>query len=119
MSFSKHYFSRVQLEKYDVQTDMTVVREHVWVYLREHCNSFAPMSADAVLSDIFTLTTVDMVTQELKSLFLIQLSNHSTCSSCSNAIVKNTSIFVPYITSLNLHQNQTKNCVCESILPIN
>ena len=99
----------IQLEKYDVLTDMTVVREDVWTYLRQHCNSFASMSADAVFSDIFTLNTVVM-TEELKSLFLIQQSNQSICSSCNNAIIKNTSIFLLYITSLNLHYNKFEDC---------
>ena len=31
---------------------MTEVREPIWAYLRQHCNSFAAMSADAVFSDI-------------------------------------------------------------------
>ena len=56
---------------------MTEVREPVWTYLRQHCNSFATLSADAVLSDIFTVNTVGMMTQELKSLFLLQKSNQS------------------------------------------
>ena len=39
------------------------------------------LSADAVFSDIFTLNTVGVMTQELKSLFLVQKSNQSVCSS--------------------------------------
>ena len=35
------------------------------------------LSADAVFSDIFTLNTVGVMTQELKSLFLVQRSNQS------------------------------------------
>ena len=96
---------------------MTVVREPVWVYLRQHCNSFAAMSADAVFSDIFTLDTVGMMTEELKSLFLIQQSNQSVCSSCNNAIIKNTAIFVLDINSSNLLHNDLENYVSEAILP--
>lgn len=107
----------LQLENHNVQTEMTEVREAVWVYLRQHCNSFAAMSADAVFSDIFTLNTVGMMTEELKSLFLIQQSNQSICSSCNNAIIKNTSIFVLYINSPNLPHNRLENYVSEAILP--
>ena len=39
------------------------------------------LSADDVFSDIFTLNTVDVMTQEIKSLFLVQRSNKSVCSS--------------------------------------
>lgn len=39
------------------------------------------LSADAVFSDIFTLNTVGVMTQELKSLFLVQRSNQSVCLS--------------------------------------
>ena len=99
----------IQLEKYDVQTDMTAVREGVWTYLRQHYNSFASMSADAVFSDIFTLTAVGVMTEELKSLFLIQQSNQSICSSCNNAIIL-------YMTSLNLHYNQFEDYVSGAIL---
>ena len=101
----------------DVQIDMTVVREPIWAYLRQHCNSFAAMSANAVFSDIFTLNTVGIMTQELKSLFVIQQNNQSICSSCNNGIVKNTSIFVLYITSSDLLDNPFENYVCEAILP--
>ena len=59
-----------------------------------HCNSFAMLSADAVFSDIFTLNTVGVMTQELKSLFLVQKSNQSVCSSYNNAISNKTSSFV-------------------------
>ena len=39
------------------------------------------LSADDVFSDIFTLNTVGVMTQELKSLFLVQRSNQSVCLS--------------------------------------
>ena len=35
----------------DPQRDMTEVREPVWTYLRQHCNSFDTLSGDAVFSD--------------------------------------------------------------------
>ena len=43
---------------------MTLIREPVWAYVRQHCNSFATMSADAVFSDIIRLSTVGVTTQE-------------------------------------------------------
>ena len=64
------------------------------------------MSDHAVFSVIFTLNTVDVMTQELKPLFLIQQTDQSICTSCDNTIVKETSIFVLYITSVNVtHRN--------------
>ena len=39
------------------------------------------LSAVAVFSDILTLNTVGVMTQELKSLFLVQRSNQSVCLS--------------------------------------
>ena len=39
------------------------------------------LSADAVFSDILILNTVGVMTQELKSLFLVQRSNQSVCLS--------------------------------------
>ena len=49
-----------QLGNYDLQTDLTLIREIIWANLRERCNSFASMSANAVFSDIhvFRLNTV-------------------------------------------------------------
>ena len=96
-------FFQAVLENYDVDVDMAVVREPVWAYLRRHCNSFATMFANAVFSDIFTLNTVGEMTEELKCLFLIQQANQSICPLCNNAIV---SIFVLYITPLNLLENE-------------
>jgi len=75
------------------------------------------MSAHAVFSDIFTLNTVETMNQQLESLFLIQQKNWSVCSSCNNEIVKNTCIFVIYITCQNLGHSLFENCVCDAILP--
>ena len=88
---------------------MTEVQELV-------CNSFATLSADAVFSDIFTLNTFCAMTQELKSLFLVQKSNQSVCSSCNCAISNKTSSFVAYITSLNLLQNEFEDSISAVIL---
>ena len=96
---------------------MSLIREPVWSYLRQLCNSFASMSAHAVFSDIFTLNTVGTMNQQLESLFLIQQKNQSVCSSYNNEIVKNTCIFVIYITCQNLGHGVFENCVCDAILP--
>ena len=63
-------FEAYQQLQDDVQIDITVVREPIWAYLRQHWNSFAAMSANAVFSDIFTLNTVGMMSQGLKPFFL-------------------------------------------------
>ena len=84
---------------------MAAIREPVWAYLRQHYNSFATMSDHAVFSDIFALNTVGVMTRELKPLFLIQQTDQWICTSCDNTIVKETSTFVLYITSLVLQLN--------------
>ena len=99
------------------EIDMAAIREPVWAYLRQHCNSFATMSDHAVFSDIFTLNTVGVMTQELKPLFLIQQTDQSICTSCDNVVVKETSIFVLYITSVNVTHRNFENYVSEAILP--
>lgn len=76
------------------------------------------MSTNAVFSDTFRLNTVGSMTElELKSLFLIQQSNQSVCSFCSNVLVKETDVFILYLTFANLLQNQFENYVSEAILP--
>lgn len=107
-----------QLENlYASAIDMAAIREPVWAYLRQHCNSFATMSDRAVFSDIFTLNTVGMMTQELKALFLIQQTDQSICTSCDNRIVKEATIFVLYLTSVNITHRKFENYVSEAILP--
>ena len=54
----------LQFENNDAQADITVVREPVWAYSRQHCYSFVTSSDDAVFSDIFTLSTVGVMRQE-------------------------------------------------------
>lgn len=56
------------------------------------------------------------MTEDLKSLFLIQQSNQSICLSCSSAIIKKSSAFVVYITSQGLHHNPFENYLSEAIL---
>ena len=106
----------LQLELNNAQADLTVVREPVWAYLRQRCYSFATSSDDAVFSDIFTLNTVGVMTQELKSLFLVQRIKQSICSCCSKAISNNTSLFTIYITALNLAQIKFEDSVSAAIL---
>ena len=97
---------------------MAVVCEPVLAYLRQHCNSFATMSDDAVFSDTFTLNAVGVMTEDLKRLFLIQVTNRTLCSHCNNTVVCKSSIFVLYLTPLNLLQNQSfENCISATILP--
>ena len=64
-----NFFSEVlheaclQLENLSAsEINMAAIREPVWAYLRQHCNSFAAMSDHAVFSDIFTLNTVGVMT---------------------------------------------------------
>ena len=106
-----------QLEMQSVQTDLMNLREPVWAHWRRHCNSFAACSDDAVFSDIFTLNTIGAMTDELKSLFLVQQSNQTVCSSCNNPIVNNTNVFVLYITSLSLDETQFESDICRALLP--
>lgn len=115
--FETLYEACLHLQNCNVGTDMSLIREPVWSYLRQRCNSFASMSAHAVFSDIFTLNTVGTMNQQLESLFLIQQKNQSVCSSCNNEIVKNTCIFVIYITCQNLGHSVFENCVSDAILP--
>lgn len=103
-----------QLEMQSVQTDLMNVRKPVWAHLRQHCNSFAACSDDAVFSDIFTLNTVGAMTDELKSLFLVQQSNQTVCSSFNNPIVSITNVFVFYITSLSLDETQFESDICRA-----
>ena len=94
-----------------------IVREPVWLWLRDHCTSFSAMTANAVFSDIFTLRTVGVLSEELKSLFVVQQCNQSCCTSCGNQIIYNTSIFVLYITCPNIISAQFANHVSEAVIP--
>ena len=73
---------------------MTEVREPVWTYLRQLCNFCYLICRCCIFSEIFASNTVGVMTQELKSLFLVQKSNQSVCSSYNNAISNKTSSFV-------------------------
>ena len=94
-----------------------IVREPVWSWLQDHCASFTTMSADAVFSDIFRTNTIGGLTDDIKSLFLIQQRNQLSCSLCSNQLVTNTNIFVLYITGPNIISTQLENYVSEAVLP--
>ena len=86
----------LQLENNDQLADLTVVREPVWVYLKQRCYSFATLSDNAIFSD----------DARIKSLFLVQKTSKSICSSCNKALLNDTTLFTLYITSLNLPQNK-------------
>ena len=79
--------------------------------------AIAAMSGGAVFTNIFRLNTVGSMTQELKSLFLVQWRDHSTCLSCNNnSVVNKATSFVVYITSPNLLQTKFENCICAVML---
>ncbi|CAH3186820.1 unnamed protein product, partial [Porites lobata] len=86
-----------------------IVREPVWLWLRDHCSSFSAMTANAVFSDIFTLNTVGELSEDLKSLFVVQQCNQSRCASCGNQIIYKTGIFLLYITCPNIISTQFAN----------
>ena len=65
------------------------------------------MTADAVFSDIFTMQTFGDLTNDLKSLFLIEQCNQTCCTLCDNQIVKTTSTIVLYITLTEVEGYQT------------
>ena len=92
------------------------VREPVWSWLQEHCASFAPMTAVAVFSNIFTMNALRFNWWP-EVTFFIQQCNQSFCSLCRDQIVKSTSLVVLYITCPNRITAQYENYVCEAVLP--
>jgi len=73
------------------------------------------MSGHVVFSDIFTLNAVSVK----KKIFLIQVTIQTLCSHCNNTVVSKSSIFLLYITPLNLLQNQSfENCILGVYLTI-
>ena len=85
--------------------------------MRQHCASFTGMSDNAVFSDIFQINTFGELTFGLKSLFLIQHTNHSICSECNQEITKSTDVFVLYITYRHINQNGFESSLSEAMLP--
>lgn len=57
------------------------------------------------------------LTFDLKSLFLIQQTNHFICSQCNQQITKSTDVVVLYITHQHIHQNGFESSVSEAMLP--
>ena len=53
-------------------------REPVCAWMRRCCPSFTDLSANAVFSDILQVNTFGELTFDLKSLFFIQRTNHSS-----------------------------------------
>ncbi|CAH3114643.1 unnamed protein product, partial [Porites lobata] len=117
--FCNHLHSTTRNEFFDVIYEscnqrenlgaIDIVREPVWLWLRDHCSSFSAMTANAVFSDIFTLNTVGELSEDLKSLFVVQQCNQSCCASCGNQIIYKTGIFVLYITCPNIISTQFAN----------
>ena len=93
------------------------VRDPLWSWIRNHKASFFAMIADAVFSDIFSERTFGRMTDELKSFFILQQYNQSSCTLCRNQIVKNTDICVLYITSPRLSSIEFESSVSEAFLP--
>ena len=75
------------------------------------------MTDHAVFSDIFTTRTFEDLSDDLKSLFLVQQCNQSCCSLYGSQIVKKPSIIVLYITCANLRSTAFENYVSEAVLP--
>ena len=71
------------------------------------------VSIDRCISDIFTLTAVSVI-----KIFLVQVTNQTLCCPFNNTVVSKSSIFLLYITPLNLfHKQSFENCISGSILP--
>ena len=116
--FEMLYTACVQVNSGEILSNqLHSVREPVWAWMRQHCASFTGMSDNAVFSDIFQINTFGELTFGLKSLFLIQHTNHSICSECNQEITKSTDVFVLYITYRHINQNGFESSVSEAMLP--
>ena len=72
------------------------------------------MSGHVVFSDIFTLNAVSVIKED----FSYSSAKSTLCCHCNNTVVSKSSIFLLYITPLNLLRNQSiENCISGSILP--
>ena len=91
-----------------------LVRDPVWAWMRWCCPSFTDMSANAVFSDIFQINKFGELTFDLKSLFLIQHTNHSICSQCNQQIYR---CGHPVYYHQHIHQNHFESSVSEAMLP--
>ena len=70
------------------------------------------MSVHVVFSDIFTLIAVSVIKED----FSYSIDKSDFFSHFNNTIVSKSSIFLLYITLLNLFQNQSfENCISGSI----
>ena len=85
--FEMLYTACVQVNSGEILSNqLHSVREPIWAWMRQHCASFTGMSDNALFSDIFQINTFGELKFGLKSLFLIQHTNHSICSECNQEI---------------------------------
>ena len=106
--FHNHLHNITCNDFFQVIYAVEVVWEPVWSLIRGRCLSFSAMTANAIFSDIFTMQTFRDLTNDFKSLFLIQQCNQTCCTLSNNQIVKTTSTNVLYITCPNILPTQFK-----------
>ena len=69
------------------------IREPVWSYIIDVCSSFSARDCNGCFSQIFEKRTFGYLNEEEESLFMTLRTFDYFCSSCSNFVTLNSSIF--------------------------
>ena len=72
---------------------LSKIREPVWLYIINLCSSFTARDCNACFSQIFEKRAFGYLNEEEESLFMTLRTFNSFCSSCSNFVNLNSSIF--------------------------
>ena len=78
------------------------IREPVWYYLRQHCNSFLPRDKNACFSQIFEERTFGKLNPDEMNVFMTQRKFESNCHTCQKTVTSNLKLFLIYCMYLIL-----------------
>lgn len=91
------------------EQDLCHVREIVWTFLRQHCNSFTAMDCSAQFSEIFTQRIFSNLSIFEKNQLISNFAFSALCQNCSQHSEKSVENFVYYITLSDLVNLQVQN----------
>ena len=91
------------------EQDLYHVREFVWTFLRQHCNSFAAMDCSAQFSEIFTQRIFSNLSVFEKNQLISNFAFSALCENCSGHTEESVENFVYYITLSDLVNLQVQS----------
>ena len=116
------------VDRDQIEYELATMRQPVWDYLAQNCQSFANRDCDAQFSDIFSSAIFNNLLEKERNLFQTCYKLLGTCMACDAELLTQCTVMLNYVSELELNslekfddwpllldplvQNKSLSCTC-------